>query len=55
MNRLIDEAGDTIEQVLLPTLMDGFARLLGGDRAPRSISESRPREPQAERMSSASV
>lgn len=32
VNRMIDEAGDTIERVLVPTLISGLARLLGGDR-----------------------
>ena len=36
VNRMIDEAGDTIEQVLVPSLIGGFARLLGGERAPSS-------------------
>jgi hypothetical protein len=40
VNRMIDEAGDTIEQVLLPSLMNSFARLLGGDRAPSSTYAS---------------
>lgn len=33
VNRMIDEAGDTVEKVLVPTLISGFARLLGGGDA----------------------
>jgi hypothetical protein len=56
VNRLIDVAGDTIERVLLPTLMDGFARLLGGDRAPsRSLVDAERRHGTEAQRASASI
>jgi hypothetical protein len=41
VNRLIDEAGDTVERVLVPTLISGLARLLSsGDRT--ALGHPRP-------------
>jgi hypothetical protein len=40
VNRTIDEAGDTIERVLVPTLISGLARLLGGERP--ALGHSKP-------------
>lgn len=33
VNRVIDEAGDKVEQFLVPSLIGGFARLVGGPHA----------------------
>jgi hypothetical protein len=40
VNRMIDEAGDTVERVLVPTLISGLARLLGGERP--ALAHSKP-------------
>ena len=41
VNRMIDEAGDTIERVLVPTVISGLARLLGGGER-SALGHSRP-------------
>src|SRR5262245_26163957 len=44
VNRVIDEAGDTVEQFVVPSLIGGFSRLVGGEpgsATPRAGFESR--------------
>jgi hypothetical protein len=42
VNRMIDEAADTVERTLVPSMMTSLSRLLGGDNAGAGRGFSRP-------------